>query len=126
MAIRGPAFGHAKDIIAIEDALHLYVEPTVQQWYLDLPANGLIRLWNVYYGIAHFLVTFIALVWMFRRDPLRHRLLRNTLALTTGARRDRLRGLLAHAAPPARRPRRVRRLPDLRPGGGPRRARRAR
>jgi hypothetical protein len=79
----GPAFGHAKDVIAIEEALHLYFEPTLQSWYLDLPANGLIRLWNVYYGIAHFLVTFIALVWMFRRDPIRHRLLRNTLALTT-------------------------------------------
>ena len=79
----GPAFGHAKDIIAVEDALHLYFEPTLQSWYLDLPANGLIRLWNVYYGIAHFLVTFVALVWMFRRDPIRHRLLRNTLALTT-------------------------------------------
>lgn len=79
----GPAFGHAKDIIAIEDALGLYVEPTVQQWYLGLPAHGLIRLWNVYYGIAHFLVTFVALVWMFRRHPLRHRLMRNTLALTT-------------------------------------------
>ena len=38
----------------------------------------------MYYGIAHFLVTFVALVWMFRRDPVRHRLLRNTLALTTG------------------------------------------
>jgi hypothetical protein len=80
----GPAFGHAKDIIAIEELLHLYVEPQVQQWYLDLPANGLIRLWNVYYGVAHFLVTFIALVWMFRRDPGRYRLLRNTLAITTG------------------------------------------
>jgi hypothetical protein len=80
----GPAFGHAKDIIAIEELLHLYVEPQVQQWYLDLPANGLIRLWNVYYGVAHFLVTFVALVWMFRRDPGRYRLLRNTLAITTG------------------------------------------
>ncbi len=79
----GPAFGHAQDIIDLERALHLYVEPGVQQWYLGLPGNGLIRLWNVYYGIAHFLVTFIALVWMFRRDPLRHRVLRNTLALTT-------------------------------------------
>jgi len=78
-----PAFGHARDIIDLEKALHLYVEPGVQQWYLDLPGNGLIRLWNVYYGIAHFLVTFLALVWMFRRDPVRHRVLRNTLALTT-------------------------------------------
>lgn len=78
-----PAFGHAKDLIDMEKALHLYVEPGFQQWYLDLPGHGLIRLWNVYYGIAHFLVTFIALVWMFRHHPVRHRLLRNTLALTT-------------------------------------------
>ena len=79
----GPAFGHALDVIDLERALHLYFEADVQQWYLDLPANGLIRLWNVYYGLAHFVVTFAALVWMFRRDPSRHRLLRNTLALTT-------------------------------------------
>jgi hypothetical protein len=78
-----PAFGHAEDVIALEETLRLYVEPGFQQWYLGLPASGLIRLWNVYYGIAHFLVTFIAFVWMFRRDPARHRLLRNTLALTT-------------------------------------------
>lgn len=79
----GPAFGHAKDMIALEEALHLYVEPGLQRWYLDLPAHGLIRIWNVYYGVAHFLVTLVALVWMFRRDPVRHRLLRNTLAFTT-------------------------------------------
>jgi hypothetical protein len=78
-----PAFGHALDLIDVERALHLYVEADVQRWYLDLPADGLIRLWNVYYGLAHFVVTFVALVWMFRRDPVRHRLLRNTLALTT-------------------------------------------
>ena len=57
--------------------------PTCRSGTSTCPANGLIRLWNVYYGIAHFLVTLIALVWMFRRDPLRHRLLRNTLVLTT-------------------------------------------
>ncbi len=79
----GPAYGHALDIIDLERAMHLYVEADLQQWYLDLPGNGLIRLWNVYYGLAHFLVTLVALVWMFRRDPVRHRLLRNTLALTT-------------------------------------------
>ena len=79
----GPAFGHAKDLIDVEKAMHLYVEPGFQQWYLDLPGDGLIRLWNVYYGLAHFVVTFVALVWMFRRDPVRHRLLRNALALTT-------------------------------------------
>jgi len=79
----GPAFGHARSIIDLQDALHLYVEPGLQEWYLDLPADGLIRLWNVYYGTAHFVVTFVALVWLFRRDPARYPLWRNTLALTT-------------------------------------------
>jgi len=71
-------------VIDVERALHLYVEPGWQRWYLDLPGHGLIRLWNMYYGLAHFVVTLVALVWMFRRDPARHRLLRNTLVLTTG------------------------------------------
>lgn len=79
----GPAFEHARQIIDIEQALRLYVEPRLQQWYLDLPANGLIRAWNVYYGLAHFLVTFVALVWLFRADANRYPLWRNTLALTT-------------------------------------------
>ncbi len=78
-----PAYGHAQDIIDIERALHLYIEPHLQRWYLDLPGQGLIRGWNVYYGIAHFVVTFVALVWLFRRDKTRYPLWRNTLALTT-------------------------------------------
>jgi hypothetical protein len=79
----GPAFGHAKEVISIERWLHLYFEAHVQSWYLDLPARGLIRLWNVYYGIAHFLVTLVALMWLFRRDQARYPLWRNTLAFTT-------------------------------------------
>jgi hypothetical protein len=79
----GPAFGHARSIIDLERWLHLYVEPHVQSWYLDLPGHGIIRFWNVYYGIAHFVVTLFALMWLFRRDPERYPLWRNTLALTT-------------------------------------------
>ena len=79
----GPAFDHAKLIIDIEDAMRLYVEPEVQRWYLDLPADGLIRLWNVFYGMAHFVVTAGALIWLYRRDPQRYPRWRNTLALTT-------------------------------------------
>ncbi|MEO7429652.1 MAG: phosphatase PAP2 family protein, partial [Acidimicrobiales bacterium] len=60
-----------------------YLEPHIQRWYLDLPGHGLIRGWNVYYGLAHFLVTLVALVWMFRRDPTRYPVLRTTLAVTT-------------------------------------------
>ena len=79
----GPAFEHARSIIDLQESLHLYFEADFQQWYLDLPGNGLIRLWNVYYGLAHFLVTFVALVWLFRADPRRYPVWRNTLALTT-------------------------------------------
>ena len=35
------AFGHAKDIIAIQDAIGLWFEPELQKWYLDLPGDGL-------------------------------------------------------------------------------------
>jgi hypothetical protein len=79
----GPAYDHALQIIRIQEAMGLYFEPDLHSWYLDLPANGLIRLWNAFYGIAHFVVTLGALVWMFRRAPDRYRLWRNTLALTT-------------------------------------------
>lgn len=79
----GPAFEHARQIIDLEKAMGLYVEPDVQSWYLDLPADGFIRAWNVFYGVAHFLVTLVALMWLFRRDPERYPLWRNTLAITT-------------------------------------------
>jgi hypothetical protein len=79
----GPAFGHALDVIRIEKDLHLFFEAHVQRWYLDLPGHGLIRGWNVYYGIAHFVVTLGALVWLFKRDQERYPLWRNTLAITT-------------------------------------------
>ncbi|HEX6238675.1 MAG TPA: phosphatase PAP2 family protein [Acidimicrobiales bacterium] len=78
-----PAFHHAEAIIHIERSLGLYVEHHLQSWYLDLPLNGLIRVWNVYYGILHFVVTAFALVWLFHRARHRYRLWRNTLAATT-------------------------------------------
>lgn len=77
------AFGHAKDIIAIEQALHLWFEPALQRWYLDLPANGYIKFWNIFYGTAHFIVTIGVLVAAFRRAPLRYRFIRTMLAGTT-------------------------------------------
>lgn len=77
------AFGHALDVIHVEERLRLFVEPTWQRWYLDLPGHGLIRLWNVYYGTAHFVVTIAALVVLFRRDPDRYPTWRNTLAFMT-------------------------------------------
>ena len=77
------AFGHARDVIAIEEALRLWFEPTLQQWYLGLPRDGLIRVWNIFYGTAHFIVTIGVLVTAFRKAPERYRFLRPMLAGTT-------------------------------------------
>ena len=79
----GPAFEHAKEIIRLEEDLRLYFEAHLQEWYLDLPGRGLIRGWNVYYGLAHFVVTLGALVLLFRRHKDRYPIWRNTLAFTT-------------------------------------------
>ena len=78
------AFGHAKDVIKVEEFFHLFFEPQVQQWYLGLPAHGFIRFWNVYYGTAHFIVTIGVLIVAYRKAPVRYRFIRNTLAATTG------------------------------------------
>ena len=78
------AFGHAKDIIAIQDAIGLWFEPELQKWYLGLPGDGLIRVWNIYYGTAHFIVTIVALALLFHRQPDRYAAWRNTLAAMTG------------------------------------------
>jgi hypothetical protein len=79
----GVAFGHAVDVIDLERGLKLFFEQTLQSWYLDLPAHGLIQVWNVFYGTAHFVLTAVALIWLFLRDPERYPRWRNTLACTT-------------------------------------------
>ena len=98
----GPAFGHAKSIIDIEESMRLYFEAHLQEWYLDLPGRGLIRGWNVYYGLAHFVVTLGALVLAVPPGP---------GPLPAVAEHDRphhvhrggrLRGVLAHATASAR------------------------
>jgi hypothetical protein len=79
----GIAYGHALDVIRFERTIGLFVERTVQDWYLGLPAHGLIQVWNVFYGTAHFIITGAALVWLFLRGPARYPRMRNTLAITT-------------------------------------------
>lgn len=77
------AFEHARDIIRIEEAMGLWFEPDLQRWYLALPAHGLIKFWNIFYGTAHFIVTIWVLVTAFRRAPQRYRFIRTMLAGTT-------------------------------------------
>ncbi len=53
----GIAYGHALDVINLERNLRLFFEQPLQSWYLGLPAHGLIQIWNIFYGTAHFIVT---------------------------------------------------------------------
>jgi PAP2 superfamily len=78
-----PAFYHGEAIIQVQRNIGLYFEDRLQEWYLDLPLDGLIRLWNIYYGVLHFVVAAFALVWLYRLAPQRYRVWRNTLAFTT-------------------------------------------
>jgi hypothetical protein len=77
------AFEHARQMIDVERAVGLYFEQRLHEWYLDLPADGFIRFWNIFYGTAHFVVTAGALFWLFRTDKERYPRWRNTLGLTT-------------------------------------------
>jgi hypothetical protein len=88
------ALEHARQVVRIERALHLFVEPRLQAWFItsnngtvhyELPgARMFLEFWNVFYGTFHFVVTAIALLWMFRRFPTDYARWRNTLAFTTG------------------------------------------
>ncbi|MDP9403009.1 MAG: polyprenyl synthetase family protein [Actinomycetota bacterium] len=76
------AFRNARQVIRIERLLGTFHEETVQDWFLPWP--GFISFWNIFYGTAHFVVTVVALVYLFRRMSHRYPLWRNTLACTTG------------------------------------------
>lgn len=76
------AFENAREVIRFERLLASYHEETIQDWFL--PWRAFISFWNVYYGTAHFVVTGGSLIWLFRRQPHRYPLWRNTLACTTG------------------------------------------
>lgn len=75
------AFANARAVIRVERLFGLYHEETVQDVFVD--HDWFIRLWNVFYGSAHFLVTAAVLVWLFRKSPPRYRKWRNILAVTT-------------------------------------------
>ena len=83
---------NALHIIHLEKILHIYHEHGIQHLFgltshadlHHLHWRTFIQFWDVYYGSAHFIVSVIALIWLFRRDKDRYPLWRNTLAITTG------------------------------------------
>ena len=79
---RVQAFHNARRVISAERILGMYHEHRVQHLFVHWRA--FIGFWNVFYGSAHFIVTVVALVYLFRKIPERYPLWRNTLAATTG------------------------------------------
>jgi hypothetical protein len=75
------AFHNAERVIAVERAIGTFHERYVQHLFLGW--REFIRFWDVYYGTFHFVVTVVALVWLFKRMPARYPRWRNTLACTT-------------------------------------------
>jgi hypothetical protein len=85
------ARAHALQIVRAEKMLGIYHELRIQHLFGLRPGADFVHLhwrtfvqfWNVYYGSAHFVVSIVALVWLFRTDKGRYPLWRNTLAFTT-------------------------------------------
>ena len=76
------AFTNAERVIRIEQWMGLYVEPTIQEWFL--PYRFFIQFWNVYYGTAHFFVTLSVFILLFVKRKGVFAQWRNTLAAMTG------------------------------------------
>jgi hypothetical protein len=73
------ALGHAREILGVEQALHIDPERTLDRWLAGHHALGLLV--ADYYDNAHFLVTLGLLGWLWWRRADIYRPLRNTLVL---------------------------------------------
>src|SRR3954463_5130177 len=76
------ALHNAMHIISMERAVGLFHEEAIQHAALQL-SRFFIEFWNIFYGTFHFVVTAVALIYIFRRFPERYARWRNTLAITT-------------------------------------------
>jgi hypothetical protein len=74
------AFNNAVRVIDLERVTGIFHEITLQRWFIDTPV---ITFFNLYYGIAHFVVTVTVLVWLLVKKPANFRRWRSTLLLTT-------------------------------------------
>ena len=75
------AYRHAKDIIALQKALHINIEHSIHEFFLNF--NGIIIAANYFYGSLHFIATIFALVYVFIKDPNRYSVVRNTIVVST-------------------------------------------
>jgi len=75
------AADNAERIIDLERSLGLYFEADVQMFFSD--NITFLQFWNLFYGAMHFLMAYIAMVFLFLRFPEPYRFWRRTLGVTT-------------------------------------------
>lgn len=75
------AFHNAQRVMRVERDIGIFHEEAIQRAFLSW--HWLLRALDVFYGSAHFIVTAVALIWVFHKMPQRYARLRNTLAITT-------------------------------------------
>jgi hypothetical protein len=73
------ALRNARSIVRWERLVGLYQEHRIQQWFIGV--DWFISFWNIYYGTIHFVAPVAALIWLYRRAPVRYVRWRNTLLL---------------------------------------------
>jgi PAP2 superfamily len=76
-ATSAAAYRHALEIVDAEKFLGLYHEYSIQQAFLR--ADWFMAFWNIYYGTIHFVMPVVALVWLYRKAPVRYVRWRNTI-----------------------------------------------
>ncbi|MEP9384274.1 phosphatase PAP2 family protein [Nocardioides sp. KR10-350] len=61
----GAALGRARELLRVEDAVGLAREQAVNAWFVAHDTVGVIA--SFWYSSAHYVVTVVALVWLYRR-----------------------------------------------------------
>ena len=74
---------NADYMIDIEKAMGLYIEADVQEAFIH--ATAFIQFWNLFYGVFHFLVTFVVLIWLYVRFPDEYRFWRRAGLIATAS-----------------------------------------
>lgn len=75
------AYENAVRLIDVEKTIGLFHEATIQGWFLGMP--WLLRIFNVFYGSFHFVLTAGVLVWLAARHPRDYPTWRNTILIAT-------------------------------------------
>ncbi len=75
------AFNNAVSLIHWERVLHIFQEPQIQSWFVGY--STFMQFWNTFYGTAHFVLTAVVFIWLYRAKPVSFPLWRNVLLATT-------------------------------------------